>query len=117
MSLQFNITTTERCGIIHLNGRIISDEKLTELLQEVERFQSRGIVYWVCNCEELTYCNSTGLNFFIRLLTKSRNVGGDTGLVKLQPAVRKLFELSKLNEIFTSYATVTDAVANYNSIA
>jgi anti-sigma B factor antagonist len=116
MGMEFVIQQINQCGVVALSGRMISDENVTELLQEVAQQLESGVRNWILDCRELSYCNSTGLNVFIRILTKSRNLGGDTCLVQLQPSVQKLFELSKLNEIFTSYNTVENAVTHYNSI-
>lgn len=117
MQLSIDITATPTCGILRLSGRILSDEHLPEIIVEVERTIALGKKNWICDLSELTYCNSTGLNLFIRILTKSRNAGGDCVLVNLQPGVRSLFELSKLNEIFTSYASVEEALERYNTVS
>lgn len=95
----------------------MSDEQLREIIAGVEAVIADGKKYWICDISELTYCNSIGLNLFIRVLTKARNAGGDSVIVNPQPAVKKLFELSKLNEIFTSYASVDEALNRYNTIA
>jgi len=105
------------CGILLLSGKIMSDESLPEIIAQVEEQIALGKKIWLCDLSELTYCNSTGLNLFIRILTKSRNAGGDCALINLQPGVRKLFELSKLNEIFTSYASMDEALERYNTIS
>lgn len=103
--------------MLKLTGRILSDEKLQEITQKVDYYIALGNKNWACDLSELTYCNSTGLNLFVRILTKSRNAGGDCVLVDLQPAVKKLFELSKLNEIFTSYTSTEEALARYNTVS
>jgi anti-sigma B factor antagonist len=95
----------------------MSDEHLSEIILQAERLIALGKKYWLCDLSELEYCNSTGLNLFVRLLTKSRNAGGDCALVNLQPGVRKLFELSKLNEIFTGYASLEEALERYNTVS
>ena len=105
------------CGILLLSGRIMSDELLPDIIAQVEQQIVLGKKNWLCDLSTLTYCNSTGLNLFIRILTKSRNAGGDCALINLQPGVRKLFELSKLNEIFTSYASLDEALERYNTIS
>lgn len=117
MQLSFDITSTPLCGILRLSGRILTDEHLPEIMAEVERNIALGKKIWLCDLSELTYCNSTGLNLFIRILTKSRNAGGDCALINLQPGVRSLFELSKLNEIFTSYASLEEALERYNTVS
>jgi len=95
----------------------MSDELIPEIIAQVEAQIALGKKNWLCDLSTLTYCNSTGLNLFIRILTKSRNAGGDCALINLQPGVRKLFELSKLNEIFTSYASLDEALERYNTIS
>jgi anti-sigma B factor antagonist len=103
--------------MLRLKGRILSDEGLSEVVAGVATGIAAGKHNWLCDLSELTYCNSTGLNLFVRILTKSRNAGGDCVLINLQPGVRQLFERSRLNEIFTSYASVEEALSRYNTIA
>jgi len=117
VGLQYDISSSSTCGILLLEGRIISDEGLSEIIEGVEKNIAEGKNTWLCDLSKLSYCNSTGLNLFIRILTKSRNAGGDCVLINLQPGVRQLFELSKLNEIFTSYASLQEALDRYNTIA
>lgn len=117
MQLTFDITSAPGYGILRLSGRILSDEKLPEVLTQVESAIANGSTYWLCDLSQLTYCNSTGLNLFIRVLTRARIAGGDCALCGLQETVRKLFELSKLNEIFTSYASLDEALNRYNTIS
>ena len=117
MSLRFDITSTPACGILRLSGRILSDENLQEILQQVDETIAAGKKWWLCDLSGLEYCNSTGLNLFVRLLTKSRSAGGDCVLINLQPGVKKLFELSKLIEIFTSYASLEEAIERYNTVS
>lgn len=116
MSFSFNITTEGNCGILALSGRMIGNDSTTEALESVEKLLTDGaFTHVICDCSELEYCNSTGLNFFVRLLTKSRKMGGDCGLIHLQPTVQKLFNLSKLNEIFTSFDSLDSAKSSYNT--
>jgi anti-sigma B factor antagonist len=95
----------------------MSDEHLPEIIQQVEKNSASGQKNWLCDLSKLTYCNSMGLNLFIRILTRSRTAGGDCVLVGLQPGVLRLFELSKLNEIFTSYASLEEALERYNTVS
>ncbi len=116
MSLSFNITTEGNCGILALSGRMIGSDATAEAMESVETLLNGGsVTHIICDCSGLEYCNSTGLNFFVRLLTLSRKKGGDCGLTQLQPTVQKLFNLSKLNEIFTSFDSVDSAKSSYNT--
>ena len=116
MSLSFSIETQGSCAVISLLGRMVGSEDISAMIEQIESAISKGAIYMICDCSGLEYCNSTGLNFFVRLLTKSRNKGGDCALVQLQPAVAKLFTLSKLNEIFTRYDSVENAKSGFNTV-
>jgi anti-anti-sigma factor len=112
MSANYHVNASGANGVVTIKGRIMSDDGMSTCFDEVAVASAKGTKHWVCDASELEYCNSTGLNFFVRMLTRSRNNGGDCALVGLQPNVAKLFQLSKLNEIFTSYATLEEAQAN-----
>lgn len=114
MSALFDLKTQGSCAVISLSGRMIGSDDIASIMENVEKSIQAGSINVVCDCAELEYCNSTGLNFFVRLLTKSRSKGGDCVLVNLQPSVEKLFTLSKLNEIFTSYDSVENALTSFN---
>ena len=116
MSCSFHIETQGTCAVVALSGRMVGSDDLSAIMEQIEKEIAKGAIYLVCDCTNLEYCNSTGLNFFVRLLTKSRNKGGDCALVQIQPAVAKLFSLSKLNEIFTSYDSVEDAKSGFNTV-
>ena len=117
MALQFNISASEQFGTLELIGRIISDEKLTEIVSEIEKNIQTGTRNWLIDCSGLEYCNSSGLNLFIKTLTKSRNAGGDCALFNPQPTIIKLLEISKLNEIFTCYTSISEVEARFKTIA
>jgi anti-sigma B factor antagonist len=114
MNQSFDITLHEKCAVIHLNDSILSEIGIAETLLIVDERISEGIHNWILDGSSLAYCNSIGLNLFVRVLTKARNKGGECCVAAIQSTVQKLMNLSKLNEIFTSFASVTDAVANFN---
>lgn len=116
MALSFEIVFAPECAVLSLKGRIMTDEHLQEIISQVESGIASSNTYWICDLSGLEYCNSTGLNLFIKTLTKARNAGGDCVVANLQPAVQKLFELSKLNQIFTAFGTLEEAKARPNTI-
>jgi anti-sigma B factor antagonist len=60
--------------------------------------ESRSIV--ILNLLNLEYINSSGVNIFLKILTKSRNLGGDSILCNLNSVIEKLLITTKLNTIF-----------------
>ena len=54
----------------------------------------------VLNFQDLEYINSSGFNNLLKLLTKSRNLGGDTFLCNINSVIDTLLITTKLNTIF-----------------
>lgn len=84
-------------------GKIISqeevdlmDQSLYATIDEVE-----GKPKIILDLEELKHTNSAGLNHFIRYFTKSRNKGGELVIIHPSQSVKKLFEITKLIDVFT----------------
>jgi anti-sigma B factor antagonist len=116
MSARFDITKSSNFVLVKISGRMISDEGLADALIQFEKLLSGEFKAVLCDCSSLEYCNSTGLNFFIRILTRSRKVGLDCVLVNLQPTVKKLIEISKLNEIFSCFNSTDEVEAKFNKV-
>ncbi|MCH1612689.1 MAG: STAS domain-containing protein, partial [Flavobacteriales bacterium] len=49
---------------------------------------------------DLEYINSSGFNSLLKILTKSRNMGGDTFLCNINSVIETLLITTKLNTIF-----------------
>ena len=59
------------------------------------------------------YIDSSGLGVLVSLAKKVREQGGDLRLAGLNDDLRTLFELTKLDTLFTLVDSVEEAVAAY----
>jgi len=111
---KFSFTITEENSIIllKLSGRILDNEQTSRLLTEVDNTISDKINKIVLDIEYIEYINSNGLNCFIQLLTKARNMGGDAVIVNVPEKIKNLLLISKLNTVFT----IKDSVGQANEI-
>ena len=111
---KFSFTITEENSIIllKLSGRILDNEQTSRLLTEVDNTISDKINKIVLDIENIEYINSNGLNCFIQLLTKARNMGGDAVIVNVPEKIKNLLLISKLNTVFT----IKDSVGQANEI-
>jgi anti-sigma B factor antagonist len=111
---KFSFTITEENSIIllKLSGRILDNEQTSRLLTEVDNTISDKINKNVLDIEYIEYINSNGLNCFIQLLTKARNMGGDAVIVNVPEKIKNLLLISKLNTVFT----IKDSVGQANEI-
>ena len=111
---KFSFTIAEENSIIllKLSGRILDNEQTSRLISEVENTLSDKINKIVLDIENIEYINSNGLNCFIQLLTKARNMGGDAVIVNVPEKIKNLLLISKLNTVFT----IKDSVDKANEI-
>jgi len=111
---KFSYTIAEKNSIIllKLSGRILDNEQTSRLLSEVNSILSDKINKIVLDIENIEYINSNGLNCFIQLLTKARNMGGDAVIVNVPEKIKNLLLISKLNTVFT----IKDSIGQANEI-
>ncbi len=64
------------------------------------------------NLENVGYIDSSGLATLVEILKKTRSQGGSLGLSGMSNKVRSLFEITKLDKLFTIYANQQDAVSS-----
>ncbi len=50
---------------------------------------------------DVSFCDSSGLGLFVGVHRRLRSVGGRLDIVGAQPQVRRLFEISGLDQVFT----------------
>ena len=80
---------------------------LRDRLQEAVRTQIRGLVV---NLKKVSYIDSSGLATFVEALQKVKRYNGRLVLVELGPAVRSVFEIAKLDSVFSLAASEEEAL-------
>lgn len=96
--------------IVSLEGKVLEDIVLKKLLSDIERKLSETKGKIIINMEKLDYINSTGINFFIKALTKARVHSGDLILSGAQGSVLTIVTISKMKEVFTMTETMQEAI-------
>jgi anti-sigma B factor antagonist len=110
VSLKYSIEQEQETTIIALEGKITSDSDTGELLEHVQLQIEKKTKKIFFNLEKLDYISSSGLNFFVRMLTRSRTNQIELNLCALHGNVEKIFKISKLNEIFTIYPSLQEGI-------
>ena len=85
---------------VELKGKLMTEENGGEMFNLIcdKLSENRSIV--ILNLLNLEYINSSGFNNILKILTKSRNLGGDSILCNLNSVIEKLLITTKLNTIF-----------------
>lgn len=113
MSLNFNISSIDGISIISFDGKIITEADLEKLNAEIGKNNTDLNTNLVFDFAKLSHINSSGINFIIRSLTRSRINNGDLVLCSILGNVKTLFEMAKINEIFSIYSDVSEAINHF----
>ena len=106
----------EECLVLALNGDLIGENSGTGILEIVSDAMNDNVVAIALDLEKVRYMNSTGLGVFITLLTKVKNKGGDVVVVNPSEQIKKLLQITKLNDVFRSFDTEEEAIQALKSI-
>lgn len=68
----------------------------------------------IINISECEFIDSTFLGVLVSGLKKTVRQSGDLKLIGFKPAVRSMFELTRMYRVFDSYTTVEDAINSFN---
>lgn len=97
-------------SILSFEGKLMSDADLTEgqaLLDELQHWQV------VLDLSKLAYVNSSGIAFFVKILTRARMNQGDVVMLNVNNELFKIFELTKINQVFKLVNTMTEVEAYF----
>ena len=110
MDFSYQIKINDHYSILQLSGNLISEEQTKTIVDEVNKLIENKNHNFIVDLAAVNYMNSTGLNLLIKVLTKSRNSGGETIITKVPDRINKLFLISKLNNVFTVTDNSEDAI-------
>lgn len=106
MSLTIELHKVDQISIFELKGRILSDSDLVEPNKLLNSLKDWNIVF---DLTQLTHTNSSGIAFMVKSMTRARINNGDVVLVSPNSGLSKLFEITKMHEVFTICDSLDDA--------
>ena len=108
--IDYFISNGENTTFITLEGKLLSDADLKAVSTEIEKLQNWNIIL---DLKDLTHVNSSGIAFMVRILTRSRVNGGDAVIAQVNSNLKKLFDITKMHEVFAIYETIEDATNHF----
>lgn len=108
-SLTADISKIDGLLLLTLKGKVLEDSIIKELLAKLDKELKLAKGQLILDASGLDYINSTGIQFFIKALTKARVQGGDLIFFGITGSVKTIFELSKMDEVFTIVASLEEA--------
>ena len=75
-----------------------------------KQFEKQTLKKIVVDLEKVNYIDSSGLATLVEILKRTKSQGGSLGLSGLSDKVKSLFEITKLDKLFTIVRTQDEAV-------
>jgi anti-anti-sigma factor len=98
--------------IINLDRATLREAEELKIL--VNEKINRGFKKVIIDLTSVEFVDSTFLGVIVNTLKKVAKLGGDLKLVGFQPAVRSMFELTRLFRVFESYNVLQDAIKSFH---
>ena len=115
MSFSFEIKNFSNCTVISLRGKIITDNDIDDLLISANESIINSNSKLIFNLFELNHINSSGINLFMKILTKTRINNGDLIFCGVNGNVGNLFKIAKLNGIYTIFDSLEEALNHFKN--
>ena len=115
MSLDHNISIQDPVIIYELIGKITTEEDYKPIERAVFDHLNQNYYRIIFNLQALTHTNSSGIGFFMRTLTKARIMGGELVLININGNVKKIFDIAKLNQVYTICENEAEGINYFNT--
>ncbi len=114
MKLTYNSKREANSVVITVQGDLIGDEVGPRLVEIVSDALNDKVKNCVIDLKGVRYISSSGIGVLITMLTKMRNAGGEVFLTSPSEHVKKLLIITKLNNIFTVFDSLDEALGAVN---
>jgi anti-sigma B factor antagonist len=113
--MQIDVATQNGTTIVRPTTDRLDIEVAAEFRGMLLSLIDQGSRQLVVDLKDVTFIDSSGLGALVSALkTLKRGSGaGDVRLARVQPPVVSLLEIIRLNRVFTSYASVEQAVQSF----
>ncbi len=106
--MKINRRQADGIEVFELEGELDfhSSPAVREKFQEVAQKPGARMLILL---DKVSYIDSSGLATFVEVLQKMKRANGKLVLAGLQPAVKSVFEIAKLDKVFTLAGSESDA--------
>ena len=110
------LTDREENGVIILepSGKIMGGPDASLLHDKLYEFIEQDKKKVVVDLASVDWMNSTGLGILISGYTTLRNNGGKLKLANVTEKIKSLLVITKLDPVFESFDSITDAIKSFN---
>ncbi|ABL65845.1 STAS domain-containing protein [Chlorobium phaeobacteroides] len=113
--MKFRVETLsgKNIGIAELSGRL--DAENSGALQTSFALWQKQAVFFVFDCINLEFVDSSGLGAIVACLRKALEHNGDVRLAALGPKVSMVFDLTKAKKLFSIFPDTSGAIQSFGT--
>ena len=106
--LKFESQESDGKNIVRISGDIDAyhSPKLKEKMEELIKSDSKILIL---EFSEVPYIDSAGLGTLVSVLRETRNYQKELKIVGLRKNIKRIFEMTRLDNIFEIYDTIEEA--------
>ncbi len=108
--MKVNLLVDMDYSILSFEGKLMSDADLADAQELINTMTNWNVVLDLAN---LSYVNSSGIAFFVKVLTRARLNQGDVVVLNVNDQLTKIFELTKINQVFHMANTLMEVKAYF----
>ena len=111
--LNINQTTEHNVVILSLSGKLVGQKEIEQLYFQIRHLQENNVSRVVLNLENLDWMGSLGLGALISCMTTMRNAGGDVHLCNLNPKLKSLLKITRLEQVMPIFDSTDIAIQSF----
>lgn len=108
--MKVNLLADTEYSMLSFEGKLMSDADLADANELLKTLTNWNVVLDLAN---LSYVNSSGIAFFVKVLTRARLNQGDVVVLNVNDQLIKIFELTKINQVFHMANTLMEVKAYF----
>lgn len=107
--MELDIRQEQQVTVVSVEGEVDASNS-TDLGDALDQLLADGRKKLAVDLENVNFIDSSGLGTLIRVYKHARADAGDVCLASLQPPVRRVFELTRLDRVFEIYPDLEGAI-------
>jgi anti-anti-sigma factor len=97
--------------VVVVSGRLVLGREVERLESAVKELVEETPARVVFDLSALDYADSAGIGTFVACLTLIKKAGGEMRMAGVNARVRRLFELTGIDQLMTVFPTVAEAAS------
>ena len=113
MKMESQTMEDEQVTILEIGGRFDAYEA-PQVRKWFQTQEEAALKYTIVNLTQVDFIDSSALAALVQGMKRCRQINGDLYLSGLQPQVKIIFELTRLDKAFKIYETDAEAIEAFN---